>query len=296
MRIDQLADEFYLHLEAEKASSPLTITSYRSDLRDFVRYLEGHDVVPEVEVITPTILRQYLVHLTRRGLSPATRARRIHALRSFWRFLEDTEMVTTNPCRTLSIPKGEKRVPAYLIPEECQALLDATAHQHYSMLAIRDLAILTTLVFCGLRRQELLNLRLGDVRFEDATLRVVRGKGNKSRVVPLVPQAMDTIQEWLHVRPEVDHDCLFAGRDGRGLRAHGLNGLFRRAAKGAGVDRPGVSLHTLRHSFATMLLHSQVDLFSLQKLLGHASIESTAVYLHVDLTRLRAAVASHPMA
>jgi site-specific recombinase XerD len=115
------------------------------------------------------------VHLTRRGLKPATRARRLHALRSFWRFLEETEQVAENPCRRLSV-------------------------------------------------------------------------------------------------------------------------LLWRAAARAGVARPGVSLHTLRHSFATMLLHSQVDLFSLQKLLAHASIETTAVYLPVDLTRLRAVVASHPMA
>ncbi|MBP8951707.1 MAG: tyrosine-type recombinase/integrase [Armatimonadetes bacterium] len=296
MQIERLAEEFYLYLEAEKASSPLTITSYRSDLKDFAQFLSGQDVEARVSAVTTQLLRQYLLHLTRRGLAPATRARRLHALRSFWRFLEETECTTDNPTRRLSLPKRRKSVPAYLIPEECQALLDATSDQHYALLAVRDRAVLTVLIFCGLRRQELLNVRLGDVSLEDATLRVVREKVGKTRVVPLVPRVSAAVQEWLDARPAAAHDWLFTGRDGRRLRAHGLNDLLHRAANVAGLDRRGVSLHTLRHSFATMLLHSQVDLFSLQKLLGHSSIESTAVYLHVDMTRLRAAVASHPMA
>ena len=147
-----------------------------------------------------------------------------------------------------------------------------------------------------MRRRELLNLKLRDVDLSDMTLKVILGKGNRSRVVPLTAHVAEAIGEWLAVRPDSGHDVLFAGRDGRPMQAHGLNDAFRRAADGAGVARPGVSLHTLRHSFATMLLHSQVDLFSLQKLLGYASIESAAIYLHVDMTRLRAAVASHPMA
>jgi site-specific recombinase XerD len=296
MHISQLAAEFYLHLEAERAASPLTITSYRSDIRDFVAYLQGQGVLPEPDQVTHSLLRGYLVHLTRRGLKPATRARRIHALRSLWRFLEEAELVSDNPCRRLSIPKREKSLPAYLIPEECEALLLATGDQHYATLAARDRAALSVLVYCGLRRAELLKLQVGDVSLEERTLRVVRGKGGRSRLVPLVAPVVEALAQWLEVRPRVSHDWLFTGRDGRALRIHGLNDLFRRAAKAAGLDRPGVSLHTLRHSFATMLLHSQVDLFSLQKLLGHASIESTALYLHVDLTRLRAAVASHPMA
>lgn len=296
MCITQLAQDFYLHLEAEKAASPLTIVAYRSDILDFVAYLSSRDLPAEPESVTPAVLREYLVHLTRRGLKPATRARRINALRSFWCFLETAELVATNPCRGLTVPRREKAIPEYLIPEECQALLAATRHQHYSLLAVRDYAVLATLIYCGLRRQELLNLRLGDISVPDATLRVVRGKGGRSRIVPLVPQVLEALEAWLQVRPQDAHDQLFTARDGRALRAHGLQDLFRRAARKAGLDRPGVSLHTLRHSFATMLLHSQVDLFSLQKLLGHASIESTAVYLHVDLTRLRAAVASHPLA
>ncbi len=296
MRIVDLADQFYLHLEAEKASSPLTVSSYRSDIRDLLRFLDESQIEPEIEAITSGILRQYMVHLTQRGLAPATRARRLHALKSFWQFLMDAEYATKSPCARLSLPKVDGRVPAYLLPEECRALLDATQDQHYSLLAIRDRAALSVLIFCGLRRQELLNLKVSDITLSEATLQVVKGKGGRSRMVPLVPQVLDAIETWLDVRPKTDHEYLFVGRDGRRLCPHGLHDLFQRAKKVAGLDRPGVSLHTLRHSFATMLLHSQVDLFTLQKLLGHASIQSTTTYLHVDLGRLREAVSSHPMA
>jgi site-specific recombinase XerD len=296
MQIPPFAEQFYLYLEAEKASSPLTIQAYRADMKSFLSFLERKQIAPDLDSVTTPLLRDYLIDMTRRGLKASSRARRLHGLRSFWRYLVSTDVLPSRPCDRLSTPRREKGLPQYLTPDECRALLEATDHQYYSLLATRDRAALSVLVYCGLRRRELLNLKLRDVGLSDMTLKVILGKGNRSRVVPLTVHVAEAIGEWLAVRPNSGHDVLFAGRDGRPLQAHGLNDAFRRAAESAGVARPGVSLHTLRHSFATMLLHSQVDLFSLQKLLGHASIESTAFYLHVDMTRLRAAVASHPMA
>jgi len=110
----------------------------------------------------------------------------------------------------------------------------------------------------------------------------------------LYPQ--EVIAQWLEQRPQNGHQQLLTGRDGRPLGTHGLNLLFHRAAKKAGLERDGVTLHTLRHSFATMLLHKRVDLVSLQRLLGHSTLESTSIYLHLDMSRLRDAVQAHPMA
>lgn len=296
MQMQPLAEQFYLYLEAEKASSPLTIQAYRADMKSFLGFLEREHIAPQVESVTTPVLRNYLIDMTRRGLTASSRARRLHALRSFWRYLVNTDVVILNPCDRLATPRRERALPEYLTPDECRALLEATDDQYYALLTVRDRAALSVLVYCGLRRRELLNLRLGDIDIADMTLKVIRGKGNRSRIVPLTDHVGEAIGEWLEARPVVGHDVLFTGRDGRPMQAHGLNDAFQRAAKRANVARPGVSLHTLRHSFATMLLHSQVDLFSLQKLLGHASIESTAIYLHVDMTRLRAAVAGHPMA
>lgn len=293
--IREVADEFFLYLEAERGCSPLTVTAYQSDIDLFIDFLNGEGVPPTVADVTPRLLRQFLLAMKRDGLAASTRARRLYALRSLWDFLEKSEMVQTNPCRRVSAPKTGQRVPEYLTPDECEALLEATEDQYYASLATRDRAALTILVYTGLRRQELISIRLSDIDLHEGTLRVLRGKGNRSRIVPLVVEVQEAIRKWLDERPEVDHEMLLTGRDGSPLGTHGLNLAFRRAAEKAGLDRDGVTLHTLRHSFATMLLHSQVDLISLQRLLGHSSIESTAIYLHVDMTRLREAVDAHPM-
>lgn len=295
MSIREAAREFFLYLEAERGCSPLTVQAYRSDIQRFVAFLDESGVNPQVANVEPHLLRQFLLAMKRDGLAASTRARRLYALRSLWDFLERSEMVATNPCRTVSAPKSGERLPEYLTPDECEALLDATGDQYYDSLATRDRAALTILIYTGLRRHELIGLELADIDLEEGTLRVRRGKGDKSRLLPLVEEAQQAIREWLDCRPRVSHDRLLTGRDGRPLGVHGLNLLFRRALTKAGLARKGVTLHTLRHSFATMLLHRQVDLISLQRLLGHASIESTAIYLHVDMTRLREAVAAHPM-
>lgn len=295
MLIREAADEFFLYLEAERGCSPLTVTAYQSDIDLFIDFLEGEDVAPDVSNVTVRLLRQFLLAMKRDGLAASTRARRLYALRSLWDFLEKSEMIDVNPSRKVSAPKTGQHIPEYLTPDECEALLDATDNQYYDSLATRDRAALTILIYTGLRRHELIDIRLSDVDLDARTLRVNRGKGNKSRLIPLVEEARQAIHDWLDERPQVDHDLLLTGRDGRPLGTHGLHLAFRRAAEKAGLDRDGVTLHTLRHSFATMLLHSQVDLISLQRLLGHASIESTAIYLHVDMTRLREAVDAHPM-
>lgn len=295
MSIREAAQEFFLYLEAERGCSPLTVQAYRSDIDLFVAFLGESGVDPQVASVEPHLLRQFLLAMKRDGLAASTRARRLYALRSLWDFLERSEMVATNPCRKVSAPKSGERLPEYLTPEECEALLQATGDQYYDSLATRDRAALTILIYTGLRRHELIGIELADIDLEKGTLRVRRGKGDKSRLLPLVEEARQAIREWLDCRPRVGHDRLLTGRDGRPLGVHGLNLLFRRAVTKAGLARKGVTLHTLRHSFATMLLHRQVDLISLQRLLGHASIESTAIYLHVDMTRLREAVDAHPM-
>ena len=293
--IREAADEFYLCLEAERGCSPLTVQAYRSDIEQFCEFLKDEKVEPQLEAVTPKLLRMFLLVMKQAGLAASTRARRLYALRSLWGFLEKTEVVQANPCRKVSVPKARQNVPQYLTPEECEALLEATQDQYYSSLGPRDRAALSLLIYTGMRRQELLDLTLDDVNLMEGTLRVVGGKGNKTRLLPLVSEAQEAVAEWLERRAQNGHRQLLTGRDGRPLGTHGLNLLFHRAAEKAGLQRDGITLHTLRHSFATMLLHKRVDLVSLQRLLGHSSLETTSIYLHVDMTRLREAVDAHPM-
>ena len=148
---------------------------------------------------------------------------------------------------------------------------------------------------CGLRRAEVVGLEVSDVDLRSRWLRVRRGKGGKGRSVPLVPEAAEAVGDWLELRPEVDHGALFVGIHGERLNVGGMAKVFRDVADRAGVDREGVTLHTLRHTFASLLLQEGCDLIAIQELLGHADLSSTAIYLHMDASHLQGAVGRHPL-
>jgi site-specific recombinase XerD len=162
-------------------------------------------------------------------------------------------------------------------------------------MGFRNRAMISVLLFCGLRRQELADLKLSDLDLEARWLKVQRGKGGKGRSIPLAPEAVGAIADWLEFRPEADHEYLLTGLGGRRLEKNGLVRVFHEVAKRAGVDRRGVSLHTLRHTFASLLLQEGCDLVSIQELLGHADLSTTAIYLHLDAAHLQGAVERHPL-
>ncbi|NLO04753.1 MAG: tyrosine-type recombinase/integrase [candidate division WS1 bacterium] len=276
MLIEDAAREFFVYLHAEKGCSPATVAAYRSDIKLFCEFLRDRETPPEIEAVTQDLLRNYVASMSALGLSPATRARRLHALRSLWRYLELVDLVIENPTRKIATPKRDQRLPSYLSVEEAGALLAACDDNHYVDLAFRDRAILTVLIYQGLRRAELLGLGLNDVDLASLTLLVRRGKGGKSRLLPLAGAAAATIEDWLEFRPHSDSGALFLTRGGKAMRPTDLNRMFRRTVERSGVRRDDVTLHTLRHTFATLLLKEGVDVRTLQRLLGHSSIETTA--------------------
>ena len=194
----------------------------------------------------------------------------------------------------MSAPRRRQHLPNYLSVHESARLLAACDDNHYVDLAFRDRAILTILIYQGLRRAELLGLQLGDVDLDGMMLLVRRGKGGRSRLLPLAERAADALTDWLEIRPDCTTAALFVTRGGRSMSVVDLQRMFRRTVDRAGL-REGITLHTLRHTFATMLLREGVDVRTLQRLLGHASIETTALYLHVDAEDLRGAIGSHPL-
>jgi len=242
------------------------------------------------------LVRDYMVAMARAGLQPATRSRRLAALRALWHYLEETGTADSNPCRRVRLPRRPRPTPESLTMEECLLLLDAAENSRFALVAFRDRAIISLLLFTGLRRAELVGLALHDADLQVGTLRVVHGKGGRSRVVPLCEAARAALKDWLEMRPEVEHPSLFTSRTGRPLTARELHRVFRRTVSRAGLTRPGVTLHKLRRTFATMLLRGGVNVAVLQKLLGHASLETTAVYLDVTAEDLAEAVTRHPMA
>lgn len=185
MQIQPLYEEFLTYLSVERNGAKLTVDAYRSDCRVFLQFLELQGVSPTVESVSRQVLRQYIVSLRTRGLQPATVARRIHSLRSFWNSLWESEYTDSNPFRKLTLPKQSRNLPVYLSEEECRLVLEAAQVQRSAFLSCRDHALLTFLLFTGARRSEVLNLTWSDVDLAQRTVRFVAAKGDRTRVLPL---------------------------------------------------------------------------------------------------------------
>jgi len=295
MSIEEAAELFLTYIEHERGCSAATAVAYGSDVAALLRYLAQEEIEPCVESLTAQVLRRYVSWLSRSGYSPATIARRIYAISSLYKYLVNYGYAATNPCGQVMLPKKAKRMPAVLTLEEARRVLEVADNHECPWIGFRNRAMIAVFLFCGLRRQELADLKLSDVDLRSRWLKVRRGKGGKCRSIPLTPEVAEAISDWLEFRPEVDHDYLLTGLGGGRLEKGGLRGAFRRVAKQAGVYRKGVTLHTLRHTFASLLLQEGCDLVSIQELLGHADLSTTAIYLHLDAAHLQGAVERHPL-
>lgn len=297
MLMETVVRDFALYLEAERGYSPNTIKAYCYDLRRFFDFIEGEGVESSVDMVSTSLVRAWVVSMHRRGLSKSSIARRLHGVRSFWSFLLRFGYADTDPVREVSIPKYERPLPKHLPAEDLEALLEASQRSPSVMCAFRNYAMMSLLVFTGMRRGELINLKLSDVSLREATVRI-RGKGNKERVIPLVDRAVDAVRDWLEFRPaDCGHDFLFTTTGGNRVHASRMQRIWRSILERTDIDPNGVSLHTLRHSMATLLLQSgEASLPEIQRILGHARLDTTAIYLHVTDGELRSAVRAHPLA
>jgi len=297
VKLYTLAEEFLLYLEAERGCSPLTITSYRSDLTQFFTHLQEVGAPDGAASLSLTNARSWVVAMHRAGLSPNSTGRRVSALKSFCRYLHDQGHTEQNEIARLTAPARVQTLPTYLSEDELRSLMGAALDQRVAYNAFRDYAMLSVLVFTGLRRGELLNLRMGDADMIERSLRVRHGKGKKMRIVPLVDEAIQAIEDWLAFRRTKGHDYLFTTVRGNRIHPSRLQAIWKRILVRSGVTRPGVSLHTLRRSMATLLLQSgRADLVAIQRLLGHSRLDTTGIYLHVVPGQLREAVEGHPLA
>ncbi|MDP3181897.1 MAG: site-specific tyrosine recombinase XerD [Desulfobaccales bacterium] len=284
--MDAELNQFYQHLTVERGLAPLTLEAYARDLRDFWEFLEarGRDRWAAVNLDD---VRDYLVALEARSLSARSRARRLSALRQFFRFLEREEQVAVNPLELLDSPRLPRKLPQVLGEMEVAALLatpDPTTPQGQ-----RDGALLEVLYATGLRVSELVGLTLKQVDLRRGVVRPL-GKGSKERVVPMVAQAVAKLQDYLSQgRPQLlkgrDSPYIFINHRGGRLSRQGFWKILKNYALKAGVR--GLSPHTLRHSFATHLLSRGANLRVLQLLLGHADLATTQIYTHLDAARLR---------
>jgi len=297
MRFDEATLQFLAYCDLERGFSPGTISAYQSDLRQWREYLTGtlgDGSVPLCD-ITRQLVRGFIVQQRERGLSSTTVGRRINCLRSFWRFLEHAEVVTDNPLEGIRLPKTRSTLPAFLTDDEMRRLLEAAGRTHYRNLAGRDRAVIGTFLFTGVRRTELLKLHVTDLNLEDNLLLVREGKGGRMRTIPVLTPLRELLLNWLDERPSCSHDSLFVNRERQPLGRHAVQVLFDGCRERAAIRREGVTIHTLRHSFACALLRGGANLVAIQQLMGHVSLDTTSIYLRVTGAELREAVAVHSL-
>lgn len=297
----------YLRSLLAAGYSPRTLAASESDLAQFLTVMEAL-AVERVADLQPAHVRTYVAALADGRLRPSLRpyartsiARKLSVVRSYLRFCVDEGLLGVSPALGMRSPKLPRRLPAVLAQEQVGRLLDDWGGEE--PLDLRDRALYEIVYSCGLRCQEVIDLRMGDVDVEGREVRVT-GKGSKERVVPVGEEAMLALGRYLHAgRPVLCRgtvpsrdDRLFVSRRGRPLSGSDVRRRLERHL--AAIDAPmGVSPHTLRHSFATHLLEGGADLRSIQELLGHASLTTTQVYTHVSASHLRAVYRrAHPRA
>jgi site-specific recombinase XerD len=288
--LNQAVQEFLQYLDYERSLSQATLTAYRADLRNLAQFLKDQSIPATLENLTTEVIRSYIAHLSKQGYSASTVGRRIATFSSMFSYLLMTRQVQHNPMLAIRRPKERKKLPTTLNKAECRKLMEAAVVTPHVPLAFRNRALMGVLIYAGLRKSEVVGLALEDVDLERRALKVVDGKGGQDRVIPICDELHDILKDWIEMRPEVDHNALFTGLSGERLKGGGLHVMFAGAVKRAGLASKNVTVHTLRHTFATLMLGRGVDLVSIQRLLGHASLDTTSIYLHVGADDLRNAV------
>jgi len=321
----QLIDQFVNYLRFERHFSPYTARCYGADLRQYAMYMAGESLAAadnsqatpgmpaapvglEQRIIAAdaTTIRGFLTHLDEFGYSPATTARKIATLRSFYKWMHKRGTVAANPMVMIRTPKQTKRLPKAISVEQIDKLLSMPDNR--DTLGARDRAILETLYSTGVRVSELVDLNRTDLDQAEQTLRV-RGKGKRERLVPLSTHALAAIRHYMTllepdarfrklkqqsmIDPAVP---LFVNKNGGRLSSRSVRRKLDKYLREANLD-PTISPHTLRHSFATHLLDNGADLRSVQELLGHQSLSTTQIYTHLSTVRLRTSYdEAHPRA
>ncbi len=293
-------EDFGKWLALEKGYSPHTVEGYVRDVLEFIATLPENTEVIEV---APSHIRGFVVGLHGKN-SASSVARKLSALRTFFRYLKREKIVAEDPLQGISAPKTGHAIPTFLTVDEMFLLLEEPGEKDRFML--RDRAILELLYSTGIRVAELVAANMADLDFESGILSV-RGKGNKERLVPVGRPAKEAVRQWLSQRlqllqaragrgKKIEDNALFLnGRGGR-LTTRSVERFVKAYGDRAGIAQV-VTPHALRHSFATHLLEMGADLRSVQELLGHASLSSTQRYTHLDLAHLSEVYdKAHPLA
>ena len=314
----QVLHDFLSYHETIKGQSRRTVAEYYLDLRMFLRFMKlvrnelpyntPLDDIPIKDVdaaflasVRTSEIFDFLAYLANdrenpesgeAGISTASRARKLSAIKSFYKYLTvSTKQITENPVKDIEFPKIRKSLPKYLTLEESTALLRAVDGPSQA----RDYAILMLFLNCGIRRSELVGLNLTDIY--DDRIRVV-GKGNKERIVYMGTACRDAIDRYMAERRQIvlsDNKALFGSRDKNRISVSAVHRLVKKHLLEAGLDATQFSAHKLRHTAATLMLANGVDLKTLQEVLGHENLNTTQIYTHIESTDKKIAAEANPL-
>ncbi|MGC1206302.1 MAG: site-specific tyrosine recombinase XerD [Flavobacteriaceae bacterium] len=288
MKWQQALKDYKLYLKIERGLSKNSIDNYSRDVKKLIDYLENHTIsISPVSITSETV--QQFIYEAAKNVNARSQSRLISGLRSFFDYLIFEDYRNTNPLELIESPKIGRKLPDTLSEEEIDTLIKAIDLSKPQ--GERNRAILETLYGCGLRVSELINLKLSDLFFDEGFIKVT-GKGDKQRFVPIV----EITQKYINIyRTEVRchlniqagfEDTLFLNRRGKQLTRAMIFTIIKQLAEKIGLKK-SISPHTFRHSFATHLLQNDADLRSIQLMLGHESITTTEIYVHLDKSHLK---------
>lgn len=300
MKWQNALNDYKYYLKIERGLSANSIRNYEFDVEKLIRYLETTKMtVSPIQIDYDTV--QSFIYESSKQLNSRSQSRLISGLRSFFNYLVFEDYRTTNPLDHIESPKIGRKLPDTLSIEEIDALIHAIdLSKEYNGVHIgeRNRAILETLYSCGLRVSELINLKVSDLFFDEGFIKVT-GKGDKQRFVPIGPNTQKYITIWKGIRAHIqihpEHkDTLFLNHRGKQLTRAMIFTIIKDLAKAINLNKV-ISPHTFRHSFATHLLENGADLRAIQLMLGHESITTTEIYMHVDRSHLKdVLMAYHP--
>lgn len=276
-------DAFLTYLAEEKNYSENTLAAYRNDLSQFMNFLLRR--VSDWDEITRSLITDYILHMKEREYASSTVARKVAAIKSFFHHLVTMGSVTDDPTATLDSPKVKKRLPRTISAADAERLLAEPAKSSTPK-ALRDRALLELLYATGMRVTEAVSLDIEDLNLPSATVRVRRNKEGQERVLPLYDRAIKALEFYLQkgrlqLTKDPEEQALFLNHRGQRLTRQGLWLIIKAYVEKTGIDSE-VTPHTLRHTFATHMLKEGTNLHEIQKLLGHANISTTQIYLQIS--------------
>ena len=289
---DDLLNRFVINLRLERGMSTNTVEAYREDVSKLLNYCR--EVGLNINEIALPDLQNFAAVCNDLGIAVRTLARIISGIKSFFHWLVRENYIDVDPTQLLEGPRIGRKLPEILTVEEIDSMIASIDMSKFE--GVRNRAIIETLYGCGLRVSELINLEISRIYIDEQYI-IVKGKGDKERLVPIAQATIDAIKDYLELRGDInikpgEGNILFVSRRGGRLTRMMIYYIVSGLAEAAGIIKE-ISPHTLRHSFATHLLEGGANLRAIQQMLGHESISTTEVYLHIDRTFLRDEIITH---